>query len=160
MKGFLSPRAKQEGFIPMAWNQGMVKSTSSEVPQEIPEGDENIGNASISKQNISTDHMQHPSTATDDLSLMDPSHVDALPENIFSESNPPVTSTSKTSKDKMSQQCNPSTDSMTDMNKQSKPQNDGAANGSSTDACDETTNDKMQEMSSGDETNKLSRKAQ
>ena len=38
------------------------------------------------------------------------------------------------------------------MNKQSKPQNDGAANGSSTDAYDETTNDKMQEMSGGDET--------
>ena len=25
MKGFLSPRAKQEGFIPVAWNQGMLK---------------------------------------------------------------------------------------------------------------------------------------
>ena len=31
MKGFLSPRAKQEGFIPVAWNQGMVKSTMSAV---------------------------------------------------------------------------------------------------------------------------------
>ena len=31
MKGFLSPRAKQEGFIPVAWNQGMVKSTMSPV---------------------------------------------------------------------------------------------------------------------------------
>ena len=80
-KGFLSPRAKQEGFIPVVWNQGMMKSMSSELPQEIPEGDANIGNASIGKENISTDQMHHPSTATDDLSLMDPSHVDALPVN-------------------------------------------------------------------------------
>ena len=112
---------------------------SSVVPQEIPEGNENIGNASISEQNIYTDEMHNPSTATDDLSLMDPSHVDALNENIFSVLNPPVTSTPKTSKDKISQQCNPSTDSMSDVNKQSKPQNDRAANGSSTDAYDETT---------------------
>ena len=104
--------------------------------------------------------MHNPSTATDDLSLMDPSHVDALPENIFSVSNPPVTSTPKTSKDKISQQCNLSTDSMNDVNKQSKPQNDGAANGSSTDAYDETTNEKTKEMSSRDETNKPPRKAQ
>ena len=82
------------------------------------------------------------------------------PKNNFSELNPPVTSTPKTSKDKMSQQFNPSTDSTTDMNKQSKPQNDGAANGSSTDAYDETTNDKTQEMTGRDETNKLPRKAQ
>ena len=88
------------------------------------------------------------STATDDLSLMDPSHVDALPENIFSVSNPPVTSTPKTSKQKISQQCNPPTDSASDVNKKSKPQNDGAANGSSTDAYNETTIEKMQEMSS------------
>ena len=120
MKGFLSPKAKQDGFIPVAWNQGMIKSTSSVVPQEIPQGDENIGNDSISEQNISTDEMHNPSTATDDLSLMDPSHVDALPENIFSVLNPPVTSTPKTSKDKISQQCNPSTDSTSDVNKQSK----------------------------------------
>ena len=144
----------------MAWNQGMIKSMSSVVNQEIPEGDENIGNASISEQNISTDEIHNPSTATDDLSLMDPSHVDALPENSFSVSNPHVTSTLKTSKDKISQQCNPSTNSTSDVNKQSKPQNDGAANGSSTDAYDETTNEKMQEMSGGDETNKLPRKAQ
>ena len=91
MKGFLSSRAKQDGFIPVVWNQGMIKSMSSVVPQEIPQGHENIGNASISEQNISTDEMHNPSTATDDLSLMDPSHVDALPENIFSVSNPPVT---------------------------------------------------------------------
>ena len=32
MKGFLSPRAKQDGFIPMVWNQGMIKSMSSVVP--------------------------------------------------------------------------------------------------------------------------------
>ena len=160
MKGFLSPRAKQHGFIPMAWNQGMIKSMSSGVPQEIPQGHENIGNDSISEQNISTDEMHNLSTATDDLSLMDPSHVDALLENIFSVSNPPVTSTPKTSKDKISQQCNPSTDSMSDVNKQSKAQHDGAANGSSTDAYDETTNEKTQEMSGRDETNKLPRKAQ
>ena len=91
---------------------------------------------------------------------MDPSNVDALPENIFSESFPPVTSTPKTSKDNIPQQCNPSTDSTTHMNKQSKPQNDGAANGSSTDGYDETTKDKAQEMSGGDETNKPLRKAQ
>ena len=160
MKGFLSPRAKQDGFIPVVWNQGMIKSTSSVVPQEIPQGHENIGNASISEQNISTDEMHNPSTATDDLSLMDPSHVDALPENIFSVLNPPVTSTPKTYKDKISQQCNPSTDATSDVNKQSKPQNDGAANGSSTDAYDETTHEKMQEMSGRDETNKPPRKAQ
>ena len=48
---------------------------------------------------------------------------------------------------------------MSDVNKKSKPQNDGAANGSSTDAYDETI-EKMQEMSGGDETNKLPRKVQ
>ena len=122
MKGFLSPRAKQDGLIPVAWNQGMIKSTSSVVPQEIPQGHENIGNASSSEQNISTDEMHNPSTATDDLSLMDPSHVDALPENIFSVSNPPVTSTPKTSKEKISQQCNPPTNSTSDVNKKLKPQ--------------------------------------
>ena len=148
MKGFLSPKAKQEGFIPVVWNQGMIKSTKSVVPQEIPEGDENIGNASISEQNICTDEIHNPSTATDDLSLMDPSHVDALPKNIFSVSNPPVTSTLKTSNDKIPAQCNPCTPSLSDVNKQSKPQNDGAANSSSTDAYDETTNEKTQEMSS------------
>ena len=104
--------------------------------------------------------MHNPSTATDDLSLMDPSHVDALGKNIFSVSNPPVTSTPKTSKEKISQQCNPPTDSTSDVNKKSKPQNDGAANGSSTDAYNETTIEKMQEMSGRDETNKLPRKAQ
>ena len=107
MKGFLSPRAKQDGFIPMAWNQGMMKSMSSAGPQETPQGHETIGNASSSEQNISTDEIHNPSTGTDDLSLMDPSHVDALPENIFSVSNPPVTSTPKTSKEKISQQCIP-----------------------------------------------------
>ena len=138
----------------------MIKSMSSAVPQEIPQGHETIGNASSSEQNISTDEMHNPSTATDDLSLMDPSHVDALPENIFSVLNPPVTSTPKTSKEKISQQCNPPTNSMSDVNKKSKPQNDGAANGSSTDAYDETTIEKTQEMSGGDETNKPPRKAQ
>ena len=33
MKGFLSPRAKQEGFIPVAWNQEMIKSMSSVIHQ-------------------------------------------------------------------------------------------------------------------------------
>ena len=160
MKGFLSLRAKQDGFIPMAWNQGMMKSTSSAGPQKTPQGHETIGNASSSEQNISTDEIHNPSTSTNDLSLMDPSHVDALPENIFSVSNPPVTSTPKTSKEKISQQCIPPTDSMCDVNKKSKSQNDGAANGSSTDAYDETTIEKTQEMSGGDETNKPPRKAQ
>ena len=76
MKGFLSPRAKQEGFIPVAWNQGMVKSTMSEVQKQIPQGDQNIDNVSISEENISTNEMQIPPTATDDLSLMDPSNVE------------------------------------------------------------------------------------
>ena len=160
MKGFLSPRAKQEGFIPVAWNQGMVKSTMSEVPKQIPEGDENIDNVSISEENISTNEMQNPPTATDDLSLMDPSNVERLPDNIFSESNPPVTSTPKTARDKIAQQCNPSTDLTTDMNKHSKTSIEGAGNGSSTDPYDETTTDKTQEMSSGDETNKPPKKAQ
>ena len=137
-----------------------MKSTSSGGPQETPQGHETIGNASSSEQNMSTDEIHNPSTSTDDLSLMDPSHVDALPENIFSVSNPPVTSTPKTSKEKISQQSIPPTDSMRDVNKKSKPQNDGAANGSSTDAYDETTIEKTQEMSGGDETNKPSRKAQ
>ena len=99
----------------------MIKSTSSAGPQETPQGHETIGNASSSEQNISTDEIHNPSTGTDDLSLMDPSHVDALPKNIFSVSNPPVTSTLKTSKEKISQQCIPPTNSMRDVNKKSKP---------------------------------------
>ena len=158
MKGFM--RAKQEGFIPVEWNQRMVKSTNSEVPSVIAEADGNTGNGRSSQQNICTDDSQYPSTATDDLSLMDPSNVDALPENIFSEYHPPMTSTLKTSKENIPEQCNPLTHSTTDMNKQSKPQNDGAANGSSTDGYDETTKDKTQELSSGDETNKPPKKFQ
>ena len=84
MKGFISPRAKQERFIPVEWNQGMVKSTSSEVSPVIAEADGNIRNGRGIPQNMSTDDIQHRSTATDDLSLMDPSNVDALPDNIFS----------------------------------------------------------------------------
>ena len=160
MKGFLSPRAKQEDFIPVVWNQGMIKSMSSAGPEESTQGHETIGNASSSEQNISTDEIHNPSTGTDDLSLMDPSHVEALPEKIFNVSNPLVTSTPKTSKENISQQCIPPTDSMRDVKKKSKPQNDGAANGSSTDAYDETTIEKTQKMSGGDETNKPPRKAQ
>ena len=148
MKGFLSPQAKQAGFIPVAWNKGMMKSTKAVFHPEIPEGDE---------QNISTDH---PSTTTDDLSLMDPSHFHALPENIFSVSNPPVTSTPKTPKDTIPAKSKPCTATTSDVKKQLKPRNDGEANGSSTDAYDETTNEKTQEMYGGDETNKPLRKAQ
>ena len=160
MKGFLSPRAKQEGFIPVEWNQEMVKSTMSEVQKQNPEGDQNIDNVSINEENISTNDMQIPPIPTDDFSLMDPSNVERLPENIFSESNPPVTSTPKTTKEKIAHQSNPSSDSTTDINKHSKPSTEGAGNGSTTDPYDETTTDKMQEMSSGDETNKPPKKAQ
>ena len=152
MKGFTSPRVKQEAYIPIEWNQGMVQSTSSEVPPVFPDADRNIGKGRI------TDYIQDPSTFTDDLSLMDPSNVDGLPEQIFSDDRPPVTSTMKTSKDRIDEQCNPLTQSTPDMNKKSKPQNDGAANGSSTDGYDETTKDTTQEMSGRDETNKPPKK--
>ena len=160
MKGFISPKAKQEGFIPVAWNQGMVKSTNSEVPPVIGEADGNIWKGRNIQQNMSTDDIQHPSTATDDLALIDPSNVDALPENIFNEYQPPLTSTPKASKEKIQEQCNHSTDATTDINKQSKPQNDGVANGSSSDGYDETTKDKTHELSGGDETNKPPKKSQ
>ena len=71
-----------------------------------------------------------------------------------------MTSTPKTTKEKIAQQCNPSSDSTTDINKHSKASIEGAGNGSSTDPYDETTTDKRQEMSSGDETNKPPKKAQ
>ena len=160
MKGFLSPRAKQEGFIPVAWNQGMVKSMMSAVAKQIPEDDGNIHNMSINEENITIDDIPIPQTPTDNLSLIDPSEVERLPKNIFSDSNPPVTSTPKTTKGRIGLQSNPASESMTPMKKHSKPSIDSAGNGSSTDPYDETTTDKMQEMSGGDETNKPPKKAQ
>ena len=160
MKGFLSPRAKQEGFIPVAWNQGMVKSTMSAVAKQIPEDDGNIHNMSINEENITTDDIPIPQTPTDNLSLIDPSEVEQLPENIFSDSNPPVTSTPKTTKGRIGPQSDPASESITPMKKHSKPSIDGAGNGSSTDPYDETTTDKTQEMSGGDESNKPPKKAQ
>ena len=76
MKGFLSPRAKQEGFIPVAWNQGMVKSTMSAVTKQIPENDGNTHNMSINEENITTNDIPIPQTPTDNLSLIDPSEVE------------------------------------------------------------------------------------
>ena len=160
LKGFLSPKAKEAGFIPIPWNQGMVKSTSSEVPRVIGEADGNTGKATNIKEEMSTDDIQEPSIPSDDLALLDPSNVGTLPENIFHENQPPATLTPKTSKENNQQQCNPSTDDTSDITKESKPQNDGAANGSSTDGYDETTKDKTHDLSGADETNKLPKKFQ
>ena len=79
LKGFLLPKAKEAGFIPVAWNQGMVKSTSSEVPRVIGEADGNIGKATNIQEEMSTDDIQEPSIPSDDLALLDPSNVGTLP---------------------------------------------------------------------------------
>ena len=154
LKGFTSPRSKQQDFLPVPWNEEMLTSNNPEMEtsQHVYEEVIDCLQGTLKQlQKVQPGKNPNDSISVDNL---DPTNVSSLWENIFNENSQPVTSTPKPSRPNAEENRSMSSKNSTSIDNETTTSPTAVANVSQENSSTDSTQKKSDDSTSLDETKK------